>query len=926
MLRSSLQQTLSPQADVRKGAERFLESVASQKGFVLVVLQVLEGANESMDVRLAAALLFKNFIKKSWDPEKQGCVAPDEKEVVKQHIVELMCRMPETIQKQLIEALATIGEYDFPHAWQTLLAELVAKLKVETDWQVRNGVLMTANTIFKRFRNVFRSDSLYSELKHCLEVFQEPLLQFFLQTGNELRVANAPKPQQLQMMAALRIMTRIFYSLNWQDLPEYFEDHISEWMTAFLSYFEYVNPALIDADNEDEPDPIDLLLVAIVENVNLYADKYDEEFKPYLEQFTQVIWNLLANRISLMPKHDELAAKCMKFLTLVSSRAIHRHVFSSPAVLAEMCNIVVKNLQLRSSDEELFEDNAMEYIRRDIEGSDGDSRRSAARDLVRGLLNSFSEQVTGICMKTIQTHLQQYRADPAGSWALKDVSVNLVIAISALKQSRLRGVSEVNALVPILDFYTSEVWPELTNASTSPIVKAGAIKFVSTFRNQLPVEAMEKLFPVLMNCMEPKQFVVHTYAAACVERLLTVKDNGVIRFPRSRLLPYLDKLLGHLFAILQQPEYPENDYLMRLVMRLVSVAKDDILPYADTVVDQLTRILNSICANPSNPTFSHYLFEALSALVLNVCSKEPAATERFEALLFPPFEKVLANDVEALSPYVYQMFAQMLELRPSGVSQAYMSMFPILLSPMLWERVSNAPAIVKLLEAYMRKAPQDVSSSAQGILGVFQKLISSRTTEAFGFSLLRGFIAFLPATTYQGFLNEIIKILMIRLQSRMAGRSPDAFVVELLHTLSVLVGKLGPDALVSAMESLQPGLICEANMIMSDIEMWQALLSGIIRVLAEDDTSSVVKDTDDMLEDLEQTGYEAGYSKLHFASVVPSDLLVDYPPAKGYFVSELAKLSAMRPGVYLAHVQQHLSPKETELLQAMFLQYNATFQ
>ncbi|KAJ0394174.1 hypothetical protein P43SY_008448 [Pythium insidiosum] len=481
MLRSSLQQTLSPQADVRKGAERFLESVASQKGFVLVVLQVLEGANESMDVRLAAALLFKNFIKKSWDPEKQGCVAPDEKEVVKQHIVELMCRMPETIQKQLIEALATIGEYDFPHAWQTLLAELVAKLKVETDWQVRNGVLMTANTIFKRFRNVFRSDSLYSELKHCLEVFQEPLLQFFLQTGNELRVVNAPKPQQLQMMAALRIMTRIFYSLNWQDLPEYFEDHISEWMTAFLSYFEYVNPALVDADNEDEPDPIDLLLVAIVENVNLYADKYDEEFKPYLEQFTQVIWNLLANRISLMPKHDELAAKCMKFLTLVSSRAIHRHVFSSPAVLAEMCNIVVKNLQLRSSDEELFEDNAME-------------------------------------------------------------------------------------------------------------------------------------------------------------------------------------------------------------------------------------------------------------------------------------------------------------------------------------------------------------------------------------------------------------------------------------------------------------LICEANMIMSDIEMWQALLSGIIRVLAEDDTSSVVKDTDDMLEDLEQTGYEAGYSKLHFASVVPSDLLVDYPPPKGYFVSELAKLSAMRPGVYLAHVQQHLSPKETELLQAMFLQYNATFQ
>jgi hypothetical protein len=32
------------------------------------------------------------------------------------------------------------------------------------------------------------------------------------------------------MMSALRTMARIFFSLNWQDLPEYFEDHMAEWM------------------------------------------------------------------------------------------------------------------------------------------------------------------------------------------------------------------------------------------------------------------------------------------------------------------------------------------------------------------------------------------------------------------------------------------------------------------------------------------------------------------------------------------------------------------------------------------------------------------------------------------------------------------------------------------------------------------------
>lgn len=150
--------------------------------------------------------------------------------------------------------------------------------------------------------------------------------------------------------------------------------------------------------------------------------------------FLQVIWHLLAQRVTLAPKHDELAAKCLKFLTSVASRSFNRALFEPPHVLAELCGIVVTNLQLRSSDEELFEDNPMDYIRRDIEGSDGDSRRSAARDLVRGLLGVSNAAVTQICMTTIQSHLQQFKADPASHWALKDVSVRVVMCRFVLEE------------------------------------------------------------------------------------------------------------------------------------------------------------------------------------------------------------------------------------------------------------------------------------------------------------------------------------------------------------------------------------------------------------------------------------------------------------------------------------------------------------
>ncbi|CEG43415.1 exportin-2-like protein [Plasmopara halstedii] len=962
MLRQSLEQTLSPFAETRKNAETYLSTLSSQPNYVLLLLQLLESAGEKQEVRLAAALLFKNFVKHNWDPEKQGCVPLSEKNLVKQHLVELMCRMPETLQKQLIEALTTIGEYDFPAQWMGLLAQLVQRLQNEKDWQVRNGVLMTANTIFKRFRNVFKSDDLFRELQHCLEFFQEPLLVFFKETGVALRSSGATVAQQTQMMTALRYMSRIFYSLNWQDLPEFFEDHISEWMGEFLSYFNYDNPALVDADNEDEPGPIDRVLVAIVENINLYAEKYDEEFKPFLQKFTEVIWNLLANRMTLFPKHDELAAKCMKFLTSVASRSFHRALFEAPQVLTELCGIVVTNLQLRSSDEELFEDNPMDYIRRDIEGSDGDSRRSAARDLVRGLLSNFDEAVTQICMSTIQTQLQQFKVDPARNWAMKDVSINLVIAISAIKQSRLRGVSEVNARVPLLEFFMAEVLPELSTPNqASLILKADAIKFVSTFRSQLPVEVIDQLFSLLMTCMDPLQFVVHTYAAACLERLLTVKDSsGSLRFGKVRLAPYLGKLLEHVFSILEQPNYPENDYLMKVIMRVLNVAKEDILPLTDMAVSKLTRILTRICANPSNPSFSHYLFESLSVLILNVCKTNPAATERFEELLFPPFQKVLSNDVEALSPYVYQVLAQMLELRPSGVSDAYKSMFPVLLNPALWERVSNVPAIVKLIEAYMRKVPTDVAQSVQGILGVFQKLISSRTTEANAFSLLRGLFAYMPKEAYASYLNEIVKILMIRLQTRMAGRNSLGYVKELIYTVSVLIGILGPDALLTSLESLQKGmsimfirsvwltcnararglaerkacligltrLMCETNLCIADLDLWTEMLVAAVAVLEEGgENGPSTKDEDESLLELEQTGYEAGYAKLFFASVVSLDYLQEFPVPARYLAESISKLSAARPGVHLAYAQTKLpTPATLTSLQSYFAQNNVPFQ
>lgn len=173
-LRQYLEQTFSPDAQVRQAAEKFLKSVEHQQGYPILILKLIEQSGATPQhaaIRQAAAVLFKNYVKNNWDPERDVQVISEaDRHVIKTNLITLMCSVPDQIQRQLSAALSTIGEYDFPEKWQNLLPELVQKLS--PDWRVSNGVLLTANTIFKRFRHAFRSDELYKQLKHCLEQFQ----------------------------------------------------------------------------------------------------------------------------------------------------------------------------------------------------------------------------------------------------------------------------------------------------------------------------------------------------------------------------------------------------------------------------------------------------------------------------------------------------------------------------------------------------------------------------------------------------------------------------------------------------------------------------------------------------------------------------------------------------------------------------------
>ena len=79
--------------------------------------------------------------------------------------------------------------------------------------------------------------------------------------------------------------------------------------------------------------------------------------------------------------------------------------------------------------------------------------------------------------------------------------------------------------------------------------------------------------------------------------------------------------------------------------------------------------------------------------------------------------------MQEFHPYVFQIFAQLIELRPAPLPETYMAIFRPLLAPVFWERPGNIPALTRLLQAYCRKAMKEITQ--QGLLEVNALSLSS---------------------------------------------------------------------------------------------------------------------------------------------------------------------------------------------------------
>ncbi|KAF9182619.1 importin-alpha export receptor, partial [Haplosporangium sp. Z 767] len=946
-LAAYLQKTLDPAT--RHEAEQFLNKLEQNQNFGLLVLQLIATKSFDQHIRFAASLLFKNFIRRNWmndDDNGDNRISMADREAIKAKIVDLMTISEAKIQLQLSDAVTQIADSDFPQKWQGLVPELVSKLN-PNDFVTNNGLLQTAHSIFQRWRPLYPSDNLYTEIKIALESFCEPYRQVFLATDAMIQ-ANAQNAAQLKILfETLHLLTEIYHDLNCHDIPEFFVTHLQEFLGLFYKYMTYDNP-LLAGEDEDMPGPILIVKASICEVVELYSKRYEEDFTS-LPQFIQTSWTLLTT-LGLEPRNDTLVSKAMSFLTSVVKNGRHREMFSSNDVLSQLCEkIVLPNMGLRESDEELFEDEPIEYIRRDLEGSDSETRRRAATELVRGLLEQFPTEVTAIISNYIQHYLQRYNSNVAQNWKDKDAALFLLTSIAAKSVGSQFGARETNAEVNILDFFEKNVIPDL-NAPVSgaihPILKVDSIKYLYTFRAQFSKDQLLAALPLLVRHLESTNYAVYTYAAICIERILFLRvsgSSGPMLFSSDDIVPQAQSLISNLFRLIELGNTPEklaeNDYLMKCVMRVILTVREKMMPLVSLCLARLTAIVQAVSSNPSNPKFNHYVFESIGALIRFICTTTPEAAEQFENLLFAPFQVILQQDIAEFTPYVFQLLSQLLSFHTRAeLSPAYQAMLPPLVQPALWQQQGNIPALVKLLQTYLQKGSSWIVANNQlePLLGVFQKLVSSKLNDHHAFELLQTIIVNVPMTVLGNYMKHVLIVLLTRLQNHKTDKFKKGFVNFSFFYMALDQEGTGPDAYWALFDTVQSGLfvqflktiwLTDAQKIAGRIERktcavamirlltgsktitegtnfdaaWPAVMTALVKFFetpqdVKGAAADAAEDADLYAIDIEESGYQAQFSQLATATSSKTDPTAAIQDPKKALVEGLVRFNQAYPG------------------------------
>ena len=244
-LAAALKASLNPDAATRQPAQALLEAGCATPGALVSLMQLSTTAGVEPDVAMAAAVLFKNEVKKRW-PEGSTGIQDGEKQVIRQNLIAIICSCSLNLQPMYLEAMRRISCEDYPSLWPSAVEECGSRFAAANFASPQSFIapLHCLLLLAKVFQ--YKPEDQRAPVEALCSAISPALLQTLQQS---LQQPYTPVIAEIQLIVA-----KIFWSLTMFSLPQYFRnaDTFGVWLQALLALSTHEPPPPVAAMSPDE--------------------------------------------------------------------------------------------------------------------------------------------------------------------------------------------------------------------------------------------------------------------------------------------------------------------------------------------------------------------------------------------------------------------------------------------------------------------------------------------------------------------------------------------------------------------------------------------------------------------------------------------------------------------------------------------------
>ncbi|KAF3015810.1 hypothetical protein E8E14_000642 [Neopestalotiopsis sp. 37M] len=673
-IRSRVVATLSPDTNVRRGAELELKQAESHAGFCDVLLDIL--ANETEDaVRLSSVIYLKNRTNRAWSKSDhwpdEPVLAEDEKQRFRDRILPILAASHGPVRQQLLQMIQRILHFDFPGKWPSFLDVTLQLLHADNPPAVLAGLQCLLVTC-RAYRFKGNQDPSKNEFEKIVEASFPRLLQ----VCNELVGQDSEEAGEM-----LHIALKAYKHATWLELPSFLRqrDVNIGWCTVFLHTISKAAPPAAMSDDLDERERhhwwkakkwayFNLNRLWIRHGNPTAVSTQSEELKAFAKDFTntiapEIMKHYLQEVEKWVAKTAWLSKPCLSY-TLVfldeCCRPKEMWTHLKPHLTNLVTHLVFPVLCLTPEDVEKFEDEPEEYLHRKLSFYEEVSSPDVAATNFLVTLTKVRRKQTFELLQFINSVVNEYEAAAADA-------KNHIAKEGALRMIGTLAPVLLGKKSPIADqveyFLVRYVFPDFK--STQGYLRARACDTIEKFE-QLNFKDQNNLLIIyrhILDCMADTDLPVRVTAALALQPLIR---HDTIRISMQQSIPTIMQQL------LKLANECDIDALANVMEDFVEVFAAELTPFAVALSEQLRdtylrivrELLDKNAAKGDDDEYGDYLddksitalgvLQTIGTLILTLEST-PDVLLHIEAVLMPVIEITLENKLYDLYNEVFEI-------------------------------------------------------------------------------------------------------------------------------------------------------------------------------------------------------------------------------------------------------------------------------